>query len=155
RSRPFAPRVSRAVEPAASGEFPFGFDGQFFSCPGGVGARIVVSDVNDRVVIATLDATAGTLRMLPIRPGYVFPPLPIVAQVYRTRRLSKHGRAWHQQRGVGIRVHGGIGRTLAGRDVARRANEFTKLRVRHGMRGDPESSHPFPAHRALLAVEVV
>src|SRR5262249_57522773 len=95
RSKRFAPGVSRAVETAAGGEFPFGLDGQFFAGPGGVGARIFVGDVNDRVVIPTLDAAAGTLRMLPIRPGDVFPPPPMVAPIHPSVPLSTHPSARH------------------------------------------------------------
>src|SRR5262245_37657788 len=93
RSKRFAPGVGRAVETAARGEFPFGLDGQFFAGPGGVGARILVGDVNHGVVIPTLDAAARTLRMLPIRPGDIFPPGPIIAQIHWDMRLTKQRRA--------------------------------------------------------------
>src|SRR5262249_313610 len=57
--------------------------------------------------------------------------------------------------GVGSRVHGGIGRPLAGRDVARRTDEFLKVGVGHGIGVDPESLHCFPTYGPLFAIEVV
>src|SRR6516225_4589012 len=102
RSKFFTPGVSRAGETAAGCELPFGFDRQFFFRPRGVGACILVTDVNDGVVIATVDAAAGTLRMLPIRAWHVFPPRAVVAQIHGPARLSKDRRARHQERGVGV-----------------------------------------------------
>src|SRR5262249_19580138 len=74
RSKRFAPRVGRACAPSAGREFPFGLDRQLLPSPGRVCARIFVSDVDDRVVIPTMDGAVGTLGMPPIRPGHVFPP---------------------------------------------------------------------------------
>ena len=93
--------------------------------------------------------------MPPICPGYVFPPNAIVAQIHGAAWFSKHRGARHQERRVGVRVHGGIGRTLASRDVACGANEFPKLGVGHGIWVYPQSLHSFLVRRALFAIELV
>src|SRR5438552_15282776 len=103
RSKRLTPRVSRALEAAAGRELPFGFERQLLSRPGGVGARILVSNVNDRMVIPTDDAAVGTLRMPPIGGRHVFPPGAIVAQIHGMARLSKHRRAGHKQGRIGVR----------------------------------------------------
>src|SRR5262245_24488753 len=61
RSKRFAPREGRAVETAAGCEFPFAFERQLLSSPGCVCGRILVGDVNDRMVIPTVDGAVRTL----------------------------------------------------------------------------------------------
>src|SRR5262249_56919778 len=87
RSKRLAPRVSRALEAAAGRKFPFGFERQLLASPGCVGARILVSDVNDRMVIPIGDAAVGTIGVFPIptRPG--LPPCAVVPETHGTARL--------------------------------------------------------------------
>src|ERR1700730_15037130 len=131
RSKRLAPRVSSAVQAPASGEFPFGFDRQLLPSPGSVRASILVSDVNHRVIIPTVDGAVRTFGMPPIRPGRIFPPSTVVTQIHGATRLPEHHGTGHQERWVGIPANRGIGRALAGRDILCRANKSPKLRIRH------------------------
>src|ERR1700730_4674085 len=133
RSKRLAPRVSGAVQAAASGEFPFGLDRQLLPSPGSVCASILVSDVNHRMVITAVDGAVRTFGMPPIRPGRIFPPTTIVAQMHGATRLPEHQGTGHQERRVGVSVNRGIGRALASRDILCRADKSPKLRNRHRM----------------------
>src|SRR5258706_497070 len=155
RSNLFTPRVSRAFQATAGSKFPFGFGRQRLSRPVSVGAGILVSDVDYRVVSAAVEGAVRTLGMPPIRAGCVFPPGTIVTQTDRAARLPEHQRTGHQQCRIGVRVRGGIGRTLGEGDVSGRGHELRELRTGHRMRLYPESIDRLAANRALLGVEIV
>ena len=48
-----------AVEPAARGEFPFGFGRQFLAGPSRVGLRVAIGDVHDRMIVEAVDVALG------------------------------------------------------------------------------------------------
>src|SRR5262245_35371467 len=61
-----APGVGRAVEAAAGRELPFGLGRQDLASPCRVGAGILVGDVDDRMVVTTIEVAVRSVRMSPV-----------------------------------------------------------------------------------------
>ena len=68
------PRVACARESAAGGKFPLRFRGQPLARPGRISGGILISDVQDGVLVVAHDRTVRPRRMTPIGAGHVTPP---------------------------------------------------------------------------------
>ena len=75
-----APGVQLAGEAAARGELPLGFGRQPLARPVRVGHRVVVGDVDDRVLLAPANRCCPGLRVAPVRAGLVAPPRLVVVE---------------------------------------------------------------------------
>ena len=62
-----APGELGAVETAARGKFPFGFGRQILAGPFGVGERIAIGDVHDRMIVEPVDVALRPVGMAPVR----------------------------------------------------------------------------------------
>ena len=76
-----APGELGAVEPAARGEFPFGFGRQLLAGPFGVGQRIRKGHVHDGMIVEPIDVALGAVGCRQSAPLMECPPLAPVAQV--------------------------------------------------------------------------
>src|SRR6202043_212914 len=61
-----APGELGAAEAAARGELPLGLGGQLLAGPPGVGFRVAIGDVDDRVIVEPTDRAARPIRPAPV-----------------------------------------------------------------------------------------
>ena len=61
-----APGVTVVVVECTGGEFEFGFGGESFACPGGVGSGVVPRDMYHGVVCAACQRATGAFGLLPV-----------------------------------------------------------------------------------------
>src|SRR5262249_10577324 len=76
-----SPNVRGRVEPASCCRLPLGLRRQYLAAPRRVRSCVLMSDVNDRHVLATGERALRAVRVLPARPGRPRPPLAEVTQV--------------------------------------------------------------------------
>jgi hypothetical protein len=88
-----APGEIGAVEAAARRKFPLGLGRQILVRPFGVGQRVRISDVDDRMVVQAVDVAFRPVGMPPIRALQISPPLAEVSQVDRTIWRRENQRA--------------------------------------------------------------
>lgn len=74
-----APGVGLLVESTAGGALPFGFGGEAFSGPFGVGLGVFPCDADDGVVVFVLDVGIGSEGVFPVGAFDKLPPLPFGA----------------------------------------------------------------------------
>src|SRR6188474_1671755 len=91
-----APGELCILQPAARGEFPFGFGRKILSGPARVQKCIRISDVHHRMVVEALDITVRAVGMLPVCPLEKCPPLAPVAQIDRMLWWREHQRTREQ-----------------------------------------------------------
>ena len=132
-----APDIFCAVEAAARREFPFGLGRQFLASPLGIGRRILIGHMHDRMVGQLLDRARRTARMAPVGAANIDPPIVVVAEIDRASRLLEHRRGWGKLIGQCAGIIGRIDRLLGQRDVAGRRNKTLEVAV-----GDGECFHP-------------
>ena len=149
------PDIDRAVEAAASGEFPLRLGRQRLARPRRVGLRVGIRNVRDRVPVPAPDVAGRALGTPPARAGNVRPPLAEVAEIDRPGGAAEDQRARYQQAGVGIRVVGGAERPLGDRPVTGRGHKPAEVGYRDRPGVHPEAVHGDPAHGALLRIEGV
>src|SRR2546423_2728316 len=88
-----APREDRSLKPAAGGKLPLRFRRQILLGPRGVGCRVFVGDVHNRMLVAPVAVAARTFGMLPRRAAAPVPPAPYVIQSHRAGRSGENERA--------------------------------------------------------------
>ena len=81
-----------AFAAAACCELPLCLGGQIRAAPARVGERILIGDVNDRMIVFAADRAAGARRLTPVRTMHVLPPLGEAA-VLRIGWLDEYDRA--------------------------------------------------------------
>jgi hypothetical protein len=75
RAQLVAPGEFDVVEPATCGELPFGFGRQVLPRPVGIGAGIVIGDVNDRMIKLSANVATAAIGMPPVGAEFERPPL--------------------------------------------------------------------------------
>src|SRR3954451_9041313 len=90
--------VVLAVAPAAGGELPLRFGRQIAPHPAGVSEGVLVSDVDDRMVLLARNRTPRPLRLAPVRAGDISPPLGEPAAASQVRGLDEDGGSRSEQR---------------------------------------------------------
>jgi hypothetical protein len=78
RTERVAPNERFSSEAATGGELPLRFGGKTLAGPLCVSESVVIGDVDDRVIFLAFDAAVGAIRMSPICPLHIAPPLEIV-----------------------------------------------------------------------------
>ena len=96
----------------------------------GVRLGVLVGDVDDRVVVASVERAARALGMAPARTGRPRPPLVQVAEIDRPWSHREHERARLEVLGRRAGEVGRIERTLRDRHVPGRLDEGRVLPVR-------------------------
>ena len=134
-----APGEFGAVEAAARGELPLRFGRQVLARPFGVGERVRISDVHDRMIVQAVDVALRPVRMPPIRALQEPPPFAPIFQIDRMIRRREHQRAGieHVRQRAGIAFW--IGRNFGKGDVPGGADELLELPVGHRRAVDPEA----------------
>ena len=88
-----APGELGALEAASGGVLPLGLSGQIRTGPVDVGARVLVGDVDHRVIRAAFHRAARSFGLVPAGARGPGPPLTEVAQVHRAARRGEHHRS--------------------------------------------------------------
>src|SRR5262249_32603231 len=79
RHEGIAPAVFGAVPTAACAELPFGFRGQILSDPLRIRERVLITNVDDRMITAMATRGAAGVGVPPARPEIECPPLAPIA----------------------------------------------------------------------------
>ena len=150
-----APGERCPLETSAGRQLPLRLRRELLPGPPRVRLRILVRDVHDRVVVATVDGGALSAGVLPVRAGDVLPPVAVVVEVHWPARCAEHQRSGHEQLGIGVGVLVRVERPLGERHVRRLAHETPELRGRDRLLVHPEPVDRDAMHRAFLGIEVL
>jgi hypothetical protein len=107
--------------------------------------------MDDGMVFAALQVTAGTVRVAPVGPRNVRPPPEVRVQGDGAGRRREHDRArdevLRRRAGEILRPR----RSLGDRHVSRGLHELRELRVRHLRRVHPEAADAHAVDRLRVA----
>ena len=107
-----SPGVGGAVQASPCSELPLRLGRERALGPRGVRLRVLVGDVDDRVVFTSVERAARALGMAPARTRRPRPPLAEVPEVDRAGRGREDQRARHEVLDGGTRVVGRVERAL-------------------------------------------
>src|SRR3954447_11486939 len=155
RRRVLAPGVGGLVPPAAGGVLPLRLGGQPAAGPAGVGDRVGMGHVHDRVQVPAVQGGARALRVPPVGPGHPVPPGGPVLQRHRPRGGDEHQRAGQQQTGIGTGEGGRVGGLFGDGDVPGVLDEPAERGIGDRVLVDPQVPHDCRPDRRLLRVEPV
>ena len=127
------PDISLLFKPSTCGVFPLRFGGQTFPGPFCISRSVLPADADDREIGFVRNGSSRPLRMLPVRPHLVFPPLKFRLARERLHRLGGAGEMVGSRLEQGWIRPGEIRRrrlTFRHRLVMRGINEGLELLVR-------------------------
>src|SRR6478672_11365367 len=90
-----SPSVLSTIDSATRRKFPFGLGRQIFARPSGIGKRIRIRHMHDRMGVEAVNVTFPPVGMAPIRTPHKGPPLGPVPQIdgmlwwYENQRARK------------------------------------------------------------------
>src|SRR5215471_1179135 len=131
KSKLVAPNKGLSRKTAPSCELPFGFSGQPFPRPRGISFSVFVSYVHHWVVLSTVEIAPWPCRMLPVRAGYVRPPLEVIVKGDGMIRGRKDHRSRNQIFGRRAGKVLSLGLAFCHGNVFRSAHESRKFLIRH------------------------
>src|SRR5205807_1047830 len=121
------------------------FGGQLLPRPGGVGSSILERHMHRRFLLAPFERTGGTVRMAPVRAGYIGPSTLDVAHIRTPGRHKEHCRAGFEQVRLGSRIKLWVERALGDGEIARCLDKGGEFSI-----GDSVGVHPKTAYRHCM-----